>query len=319
MFTNELQTKLEEYSTKYGNEFDLRIESCIASYDAVLKERFYTDNEVARGGKALAKRIAEIFPDLRYAEIYPSDNYATMDILLDFGYAEPNVAINEDIEPGRAIAIARAIFLTNRFSEHRIKDLPVLFTVRERGYRDGIDHTGERAWDMEFDGLEVFSCEKPKPCAFSFCPECGTGVVAWRSVMRDVWGACERCKVAWYVGDCAGPYDPTASRSNLDYLRQFKPLNHSLEYVIPDLSNIPAVWLVGDAMKDAASAKTLIEVIAKQYGRGKSVLEITKNLSIIDKSTGQPLPNRDGQPVNVAELFSVALDMPSAMFQDELA
>jgi len=85
-----------------------------------------------------------------------------------------------------------------------------------------------------------------------------------------------------------------------------------------DLTNIPAGWVKGDAVKDAASVKTLYEQIAKQHGEGKAVLDIAKKLSIVNKNDGTPMPNKDGNPVNVAELFSQALDMPAAMFEGEL-
>jgi len=86
-----------------------------------------------------------------------------------------------------------------------------------------------------------------------------------------------------------------------------------------DLTNIPAGWIKGDAVKDAASVKTLYEQIAKKHAENKSAMDIAKNLGIVDKETGKPNNNKAGNPVNVAELFSAALDMPSAMFEAELA
>lgn len=85
-----------------------------------------------------------------------------------------------------------------------------------------------------------------------------------------------------------------------------------------DLSNIPAGWIKGDAVKDAASVQTLYQQIKKQYGEGKAPLDIAKKLSLVGKADGNPMPNKDGNPVNVAELFSQALDMPAAMFEGEL-
>ncbi len=85
-----------------------------------------------------------------------------------------------------------------------------------------------------------------------------------------------------------------------------------------DLSNIPAGWVKGDATKDAASVQTLYQQIKKQYDEGKAPADIAKKLSLINKTDGTPMPNKDGNPVNVAELFAAALDMPSAMFESEL-
>jgi hypothetical protein len=85
-----------------------------------------------------------------------------------------------------------------------------------------------------------------------------------------------------------------------------------------DLTNIPAGWVKGDATKDAASVQTLYQQIKKQYDEGKAPMDIAKKLSLVSKAEGTPMPNKDGQPVNVAELFSAALDMPAAMFEAEL-
>lgn len=85
-----------------------------------------------------------------------------------------------------------------------------------------------------------------------------------------------------------------------------------------DLTNIPATWIKGDAVKDAASVQTLYQQIKKQYDEGKAPAEIAKKLSLVNKADGTPSLNKDGNPVNVAELFSQALDMPAAMFEAEL-
>ena len=86
-----------------------------------------------------------------------------------------------------------------------------------------------------------------------------------------------------------------------------------------DLTNIPAGWIKGDAAKDAASVQTLYQQIKKQFEEGKAPMDIAKKLSIVSKAEGNPMLNKDGNPVNVAELFSAALDLPSAMFESELA
>lgn len=85
-----------------------------------------------------------------------------------------------------------------------------------------------------------------------------------------------------------------------------------------DLTNIPKGWIKGDAVKDAASVQTLYLQIRKQFDEGKAPMDIAKKLSIVGKADGNPMPNKDGNPVNVAELFSAALDMPAAMFESEL-
>ncbi len=86
-----------------------------------------------------------------------------------------------------------------------------------------------------------------------------------------------------------------------------------------DLSNIPAGWIKGDAVKDAASVQTLYQQIKKQYDEGKAPANIARKLSLVNKDDGTPMPNKDGNPVNVAELFGAALDLPAAMFESELA
>ncbi len=86
-----------------------------------------------------------------------------------------------------------------------------------------------------------------------------------------------------------------------------------------DTTNIPKGWLKDDPAALAKSIKTLYEQIAKQHGSDKPVLDIAKNLGIVGKTDGKPALNQDDQPINVAELFAAALDMPSAMFESELA
>ncbi len=87
---------------------------------------------------------------------------------------------------------------------------------------------------------------------------------------------------------------------------------------VMDTTNIPKGWLKDDPAALAKSISTLYEQIAKQHGNDKSVIDIAKNLGIIGKADGKPALNKDDQPINVAELFAAALDMPAAMFESEL-
>ncbi len=84
-----------------------------------------------------------------------------------------------------------------------------------------------------------------------------------------------------------------------------------------DTTNIPAGWIKGDATKDAASVQTLYQQIKKQYDEGKAPADIAKKLSLVSKTDGSPMPNKDGNPIDVVELFGQALDLPPAMFAQE--
>ncbi len=102
------------------------------------------------------------------------------------------------------------------------------------------------------------------------------------------------------------------------FFAQFSDGSNGASSVL-DTTNIPKGWLKDDPIALAKSVSTLYEQIAKQHGNDKSVIDIAKNLGIIGKADGKPALNKDDQPINVAELFAAALDMPSAMFESELA